>query len=47
MPLTLHVTGEQLITVISEVASFAEWFNVEIESRVYARKRPTTHTLEC
>jgi hypothetical protein len=37
IPPTLHVTEEQFLAAISEVARFAEWFEAEIESRVYAR----------
>ena len=33
---TLHVSEEQLFTTISGVVRFAEWFEVEIEKRVYA-----------
>lgn len=37
MPLSLHVTEEQLLTAVSEVERFAEWFEGEIETRVYAK----------
>lgn len=37
MPPTLHVTEEQLLAALSEVERFAEWFEAEIEARVYAR----------
>ncbi len=37
MPPTLHVTENQLLAVISEVKRFAEWFECEIETRVYAQ----------
>lgn len=37
IPPTLHVTEEQLLAAVSEVERFAEWFESEIESQVYAR----------
>lgn len=39
-PPILHITEEQLLAAISEVERFAEWFEVEIESRVYPRSTP-------
>ncbi len=37
IPPTLHVTEERLLVVATEVERFAEWFENEIEKRVYAR----------
>jgi hypothetical protein len=37
IPPTLHVTEEQLLAAVSEVERFAEWFESEIETQVYAR----------
>lgn len=37
MPLSLHVTEEQLLAAVSEVERFAEWFEGEMETRVYAK----------
>lgn len=34
---TLHVTKEQLVAAITMVESFAQWFEPEIENRVYAQ----------
>ena len=39
-PPTLHVTDEQLFAAVAEVERFAEWFEAEIETRVYARWTP-------
>jgi hypothetical protein len=36
-PPTLHVTREMLFLAIAEVKRFAEWFESEIESRLYKR----------
>lgn len=37
-PPTLHVTEEQLFAAISEVERFTEWFEADIERRVYGGK---------
>lgn len=37
IPPNVHVAEEQLFAALSEVERFAEWFEVEIENRVYAR----------
>lgn len=34
IPPTLHITEQQLLTVIAVVEGFAKWFDAEIESRV-------------
>jgi hypothetical protein len=36
-PPTLHVTEDKLITAISEAKKFANWFEDEIEKKVYAK----------
>ena len=36
IPPTLHVTHAQLLDVTSEIERFAEWFEAEIERRLYA-----------
>ncbi|MDA3838286.1 MAG: hypothetical protein PF574_04815 [Candidatus Delongbacteria bacterium] len=41
-PPTLHVTNDQLIAAISEVERFANWFEVEIEKKVYERYTSNT-----
>ena len=37
LPPTLYVTEGQLLAAVTEVERFAEWFEAEIEARVYAR----------
>lgn len=46
MPLTLHISEEQLLAAVSEVERFAEWFEGEIEARVYPRVRHLTPRVE-
>lgn len=37
IPPTLHVTAEKLFAALAEVESFVEWFEGEIETRIYPR----------
>ncbi|WP_395667836.1 hypothetical protein [Rhodoferax sp.] len=37
MPPTLHVTAEKLLVALAEAERFVEWFEVEIEKRLYPR----------
>lgn len=37
IPPTLHVTEKQLLAAVAAVESFAKWFELEIESRVYTQ----------
>ena len=37
IPITLLVTEEKILAALSEAERFAEWFEAEIESRVYVR----------
>jgi len=37
IPITLYVTEEKILAALSEAERFAEWFEAEIESRVYVR----------
>ena len=37
MPPTLHVTAEKLLAALTEIERFVDWFEVEIEKRLYPR----------
>jgi hypothetical protein len=37
-PPTLHISETQLLAAITEVDTFAQWFEAEIERRVYAQQ---------